>query len=128
MTNSGQLMPCQDKTAIDKVKKNCDKLNAYLCQRAETSTDIAFLASPVLGGGIAVGRFQQMFTAIYKRGKKDLDSLVKDTWNILNAQGQRLIKEGKTLQTPEENINEIRSMANIFLQNGLPILKALQII
>ena len=128
LTNSGQLMPCQDKPAIDKVKKNCDRLNAYLCTRAETSTDIAFLASPVLGGGIAVGRFQQIFVSIYKRGKKDVDSLVKETWNILNAQGQRLIKEGKTLQSAEENIAEIKSMANTFLEKSLPILKALQIV
>ena len=128
LTNSGQLMPCQEKAAIDKVKKNCDRLNAYLCTQAETSTDISFLASPVLGGGIAVGRFQQIFTSLYKRGKKDVDSLVKDTWNILNAQGQRLIKEGKTLETVEENTNELKSMVTLFLEKSLPILKTLQII
>ena len=128
LTNTGSLMPCQEQSSIDKVKKNCDKLNAYLCQRAENSTDIAFLASPVLGGALSVGRFQQIFVQSYKSGKEDVDGLVKDAWGILEAQNQRLLKEGKTLETPEENINEFKSMATEFLEKRLPILKALQII
>ena len=124
----GHLVPCQDKTIIDKVKKNCDNLNNYLCSRSEISTDIAFLVSPVIGGGFSIGRFEQVFVELYKRGKRDIDSLAKESWTILEAQGQRLIKEGKTLNSAEENLAEFKSLAQMFLDKRLIILKALQII
>ncbi len=45
-------------------------------------------------------------------------------WNILAAQGQRLIKEGKTLETPEDNLAELTAQAGVFQETLLPILKA----
>ena len=44
----------------------------------------------------------------------------------LDAQGQRLIKDGKTLETPEENLHELNAQA-VDLADKLPILKALQL-
>lgn len=48
-------------------------------------------------------------------------------WTILQAQGQKLLKEGKTLETAEENMAELTRQAEEFAQKRLPILKALQI-
>jgi len=46
---------------------------------------------------------------------------------ILAGQGQKLVKEGKTLETPEENLAELTTQANAFAEKQMPILKALQI-
>lgn len=48
-------------------------------------------------------------------------------WNILALQNQRLVKDGKTLETVEENLAELTAQASEFAQKRLPILKALQI-
>ncbi len=37
---------------------------------------------------------------------------------------QRLIKEGKTLETPEDNLAELTAQAEVFQDKLLPILKA----
>ncbi|MDP1670667.1 MAG: methyltransferase, partial [Alphaproteobacteria bacterium] len=49
------------------------------------------------------------------------------TWQILASQGQRLLKDGKTLETPQENLDELTAQANNFAQTQLPCLKALAI-
>ena len=49
------------------------------------------------------------------------------TWEWLSSQGQRLVKEGKTLETPEDNVAELTAQAKVFADKQLPILKALGI-
>ena len=46
-------------------------------------------------------------------------------WDILSAQGQRIVKDGKTLATMEDNITEITAQAEYFLTKTLPILRGL---
>ena len=128
MMITGTIMPCQTEEAEKKVKKRCELLNDYICNRARISSDIPYLASPVIGGAIALGRFDQLFTLLFKENKRDVETLAAETWSIILAQGQRLIKEGKTLESAEENIDELKSMAERFLDTRLPIIKALQII
>jgi len=61
------------------------------------------------------------------QGKKQPAEWTQFVWQILSAQGQKIVKEGKTLETPEENIAELTDQANTFAEKQLPILKALQI-
>ena len=61
------------------------------------------------------------------RGKKQPADWVQFVWQILQAQGQKLVKEGKTLETAEENLAELTEQANAFSTKQMPILKALQI-
>lgn len=58
---------------------------------------------------------------------RDPVEFAKQVWQVVSSQGQKLIKEGKTLETLEENIAELTSQAKIFIEKRLPILKALQI-
>ena len=48
-------------------------------------------------------------------------------WQILAAQGQKIVKDGKTLESAEDNLAELTTQAQTFAQKQLPILKALQI-
>jgi hypothetical protein len=56
--------------ANSKAKKHTDKLNTHLMLKARISKDMTFLSSPVTGGGVAVGRFQQLFLLALQQGKK----------------------------------------------------------
>jgi hypothetical protein len=127
LSASGYLMAVQDDALIAKAKKSTDKLNACIMDKARGSTDITYLASPVSGGGVAVTRFQQLFLLSMSQGKKQSVEWAQFVWQILSAQGQRIIKDGKTLETMEENLAELTSQANEFASKRLPILKALQI-
>jgi hypothetical protein len=118
----------RDEASISKSRKNCDALNLHLINAARDSMDVSYLASPVIGGGIAIGRFAQLFVGALKRGGKSPNDLAGVVWSILSAQGQKIIKEGKTLETSQENLKELTAQAQVFIDKQLPILKALQIV
>ena len=127
LSGQGHLLAVQDDSTIGKVKKQCDRLNSHLMTKARGASEISYLVSPVTGGGASVGRFQQLFLLALHQGKRQPDEWVNFAWQILDAQGQRLLKDGKTLETAEENLAELTAQAQTFAEKQLPILKALQI-
>ena len=128
LVGNGTLAIAQDDKIIASVKKQTDKLNARIMDLARGSSDINFLASPVTGGGITVGRFHQLFLLAMTQGKKKPDEWADAVWQLLLQRDQKIVNEGKTLESPEENIEELKKRAKYFSQKQLPILKALQII
>jgi SAM-dependent methyltransferase len=102
LTGADYVCPAQEDAVISKVKKTSRALNTHLMHSARSSSDISFLASPVTGGGIPVGRFEQVFALAVTQGKKQPAEWAKAVWQVLQAQGQKLVKEGKTLETDEQ--------------------------
>lgn len=127
LVSAGSLALAQDFEVIKRAKKQTDKLNAQLMVKARLSNDISYLASPVTGGGIAVTRFKQLFLMARNAGKKKPEEWVTFVWQILSLQGQKLLKDGKTLEDESDNIAVLTAQANEFVENDLPVLIALQI-
>jgi uncharacterized coiled-coil protein SlyX len=86
------------------------------------------LASPVTGGGLGVGRFQQLFALAIKLGKKKPEDWAAFVEQTLASLGQKIVKEGKPLDTSEQQLAELTRQAHEFANKQLPILKALQVI
>ncbi len=124
----GYLMPCQSETAVQHVKPQCVNFNKYICQRAKDSDDLQFLASPVTGGGFHLTKFERVFMLAEYEGISGVDEIAKYAWKIFSARGLALNKAGKSLNGAEENIAEFKNIAQNFIDNRLPIIKALQII
>jgi hypothetical protein len=108
-------------------RRRCTALNRYLCKRARSDGDIQVLASPVMGCGIAAGRIEQLFLLAGQCGKETVSEKVVYVWELLSAQGHSLVKEGKMLQTPDENIAELTQAAIKFAEKRLPVFKTLGI-
>lgn len=101
-----------------------DRVNRHLMEKARSSGEISYLVSPETGGGLAVNRFQQLFLQSKQQGKKSPEDWAKDTWAVLKAQGQSIIKEGQPLKTDDENIKELHVQALVFQDKTLPVLSA----
>ena len=128
LSGTGVLNPVQDDASISKARKYTDKLNAYLMNKSRDSNDINYLASPVTGGGHIVTRFQQLFLMARSQGKKQSGEWARFVWELLQTQGQKILKDGKTLETPEENLAELMEQAQSFADKQLQILKALGVV
>jgi SAM-dependent methyltransferase len=126
LCGTGQMAAVLDDAAIARSKRHTDKLNAHLMDKSRGSNDISYLASPVTGGGHTVGRFQQMFLLALVQGKKQPADWAQYAWQVLAAQGQKLVNEGRTLESSEENMAELTTQATTFATKQLPVLKALQ--
>lgn len=128
LMGAGHVSPVQDDQLASKAKKACDRLNAYLVNKSRGSADINHLASPVIGGGVGISRISQLFLQARTSGKKQPQEWVQHTWQVMSAQKQHIIKEGKTLETEEDNLAELTRQAQVFQEKELPVLKALQIV
>lgn len=128
LTGAGRLSAAQDDKVIAQARKNTDRLNNYLMNKARGSSEIAYLASPVTGGGVSIGRFQQLFLMALSQGKKQPAEWAQFVWQLLASQGQKIVKEGKLMETQDENLAELTNQAQAFAEKQLPILKALQVI
>ncbi len=127
LSGMGHVMPAQSPEAARVARPACDRLNGHILGRAMHSADVQYLASPVVGGGIAVNRFQLLFLKALKDGKTTPADWGQQAWRVLLAQGQRLTKGGKVLETPDANLAELREQAATFERHRLPILRALQV-
>lgn len=128
LSANSTLLAVQDEITITKAKKYTDKLNGWLINKSRSSGEVGYLASPVSGGGVSVGRFRQLFLLAISRGHKQPSEWANYAWAVIDAQGGNFQKDGKTLQSAEENIAELTEQAQTFADKQLPILKALQIV
>jgi hypothetical protein len=128
LCGNGTLSAAQDDTVITKAKKHTDKLNNHLLLKASSNHDISYLASPVSGGGVIVGRFHQLFLLAMQKGKKKPDDWAEFAAQILASQGQKIVKEGKPLETAEDQLADLTIQAHDFATKQLHILKALEIV
>ena len=127
LLGKGVLAPVQDSKDSKKAKSHSKALNQHLMDLARSQNDITTLASPITGGGITLGRFEQLFLLAYSQGHKTPKDWAQQAWQTLASQGQALIKDGQALQTPEDNLAELTQQAEAFKPH-LPRLKALGVI
>ncbi len=123
----GVLVSVEDDELTARARRHTDQLNAHLMSKARGSSEIAYLASPVSGGGVSVSRFEQLFMLAHAQGKKSPADWVESVWAELSVRAQRIIKDGKTLESREENLAELTLQAEIFAAKRAPILKSLQV-
>ncbi|HLK25842.1 MAG TPA: class I SAM-dependent methyltransferase [Caulobacteraceae bacterium] len=128
LIGAGRAHPVQAQDAIEIARPRCARLNAHLIDRARVSGDVSWLASPLTGSGVEVGRFQQLFLAARGRGLKKPEDWAKDAWGTLARQNQSLIKDGHVLATPEENLTELAGQAKWFAERRLTQLRRLEVI
>jgi SAM-dependent methyltransferase len=83
-----------------------DALNLAIMRRASDVGQIGFLASPVLGAGVPADLIKQLFLLANREGATDHAEFI---WNILKANGQRLMKNNKPLVGDAANLNEVRA-------------------
>jgi hypothetical protein len=127
LTGAGHMSPAQDDPAAAEAGSPTDRLNRFLLNRARGSGDIAHLASPVTGGGVSVGRVEQLFLLASNGGKQQPGEWAQFAWEILKSQGQKLKKDGQVLETDEQNLAHLTGQAEIFAQKQMPVLKALKV-
>ena len=127
LVGGNRVMPCQSEATVKRVKKSCERFNAYTCERAKVDETISFLASPLTGCGYNLNRFQQVFLALYKGGERSTDGLVKAVWDMMEQQGQRIILNGEKIEDVDKNLSHLKSAAEKFMSKDLPLFKTLQL-
>jgi len=128
LIGAGHVEPAQSEQEAAFSTDTTKLINEFIIEKARESDDMSFLASPVTGGGVLVGRIQQLFINAGQLGMRTPAEWVNHCWGLLSVQGQRISKDGKALETPEENIAELTTQAHAFRDKQLPALRALGVV
>ena len=114
LLGQGHLGIAQSEQSQQAVQARCDRLNMWIANRSREHNDIQFMASPLTGGGVMVSRFEQLFLLAKTQGQKDASDQSQWIWELLLRQGQRLLKDGKAIESPAENLAELERQATQF--------------
>lgn len=112
------------KASIDSVKR----LNKLFIGMARGQTPVHCLASPVHGGAVAVDKVEQVYLLAMQSGFTSAPEIVKFTWEVLREQGVLLVREGKTLESPEDNLAELGRLIPEFLSTKYVMLRKLHVV
>lgn len=118
----------QEEADIERARPRTRALNRHLLDRARTSSDISFLASPVTGTGVAISRLDHLLLIARAEGKQTLTEWVDHAWQLLAVQNQRVMKEGKRLEPEDENKRELLLQAKDLEANRLPVFERLGVV
>lgn len=128
LAGANYLAAANSEESIKRARKSTDKINSQLLKIARGNGDSSYLASPVTGGGISVDRFKQLFILAIENGKKTPEEWTEFAWQILSIQGVKLVIDGKTIESNEENVAMLLNKAKEFSSKSLQLFKALQIV
>jgi len=96
--------------------------NVFSLERAQRRGARAWLASPLTGSGVAIAGVLQAFLHARQLNREDVPEYV---WEVLRARGVRLKKDDKELESPEENLAELRLNFARFTEELLPVFQNL---
>ncbi|GGF78538.1 hypothetical protein GCM10007301_43140 [Azorhizobium oxalatiphilum] len=125
LVGAGQVQPCLPEAGEAERAERCRAFNLAVCTRSEETEDFQFLASPVTGGGVVLNRFEQLFLVALREGHETPAQWATFVWQVLAPQGHKLVKDGRMLETAEENLAELLSGAELFARERLPLCRTL---
>lgn len=71
--------------------------------------------------------FHHLFLQGFQNGHDTPTELAAFVWQILQMQGQKVVKDVRVLETAEENIDQLKTEAEAFSGRNLRLLQALKI-
>ena len=122
LNGPGFLTPARQPTK--ETQRNCTAYNRHVCESAQHRFDVSHLASPVSGGGVFVSQLNQLFLLAMKKGMKAPADIATFAARTPALTGKSLTRDGKKLETPEENAAEMNRRASDFIRKNLPLLRA----
>lgn len=122
LCGTGFVAPAQSTETVEGARKASQALNAELCRRAEFSGGTTYLAAPLIGAGVPVGRIDQIFL---RAETLEVADVPEYTWGVLKAQGESLKKNGAPLKGDAENLAQLTQSHRRFLEERRPRLQRL---
>lgn len=123
LTGNNVLQPCLEAAGDAARASRTKAFNTVVMEEAQSAATLPALASPITGGGVFVSRFPLLFLLAAERDVQP----VQFAWDTLRAHQQSILRDGKGLETPEENVAAIQALYDTFLEKQLPALRQLGI-
>lgn len=122
----GVLRPAQ--TFSPEARARCDGFNRLALERAVTGPHLKHMASPVVGGGVLTPRSAQLFLRAWLAGARTTEEMAASVWAVFETTDERAAGQGRDLTSREDNLMMLGEMAARFLDQTVPLYRALAIL
>lgn len=116
--------PALGEEATEEQRAHAERCNAALMNDRRAGEGSVVLASPVLGNGVAVSWDDALFVRAARLGEDP----AAFAWRCLSAEGYTFSRDGRRLETAEENLAELQQRHARFIERRLPVLRTLQLV
>jgi SAM-dependent methyltransferase len=125
LCGSGHAAPAQEPEAVDVAKSRTTRLNQHICDVTVAGAGEIFVAaSPVAGVSVPMSPTHQLFLKSIAAGSRTPEEWARDAWAVYTKLGRRLLKDGKPVETEEENVAFLVEQGREFAEKRVPLLKA----
>ena len=126
LVGMGVLRPAQ--TFTPDIRARCEAYNRLVLDRAVTGPHLNHMASPTTGGGILTPRSAQLFLRAWLAGARTTEAIALSVWDLFQQTGERAVRNGQDMVTREDNLSALGDMARRFLDQTVPLYRALAIL
>lgn len=128
LNGKGFIAPAHSEAMIERIMPQTELLNRDLMAQAKGGDHAPFLVSPVTGGGFPSWRFEKLICLAILGGCKTPREIAGHVWAMISPYGQKLVKKGTVLETPDANLQEIEYLANNFINERLDAFRGLRLV
>lgn len=126
LVGMGVLRPAQGFTPD--IRLRCEGYNRLVLDRAVTGPHMRHMASPATGGGILTPRSAQLFLRAWLSGARTTQEIAESVWDVFQQTNERAVRQGRNMVTREENLSALGDMARRFVDQTVPLYRALAIL
>ncbi|WP_271085832.1 class I SAM-dependent methyltransferase [Brevundimonas sp. NIBR11] len=126
LVGMGVLRPAQP--FRPEIRARCGAYNRLVLDRAVTGPHLQHMASPVVGGGVLTPRSAQLFLRAWQAGARTTDEIALSVWDVFETTNERAVRDGRDLITREDNLARLGEMARRFVDQTVPLYRALAIL
>lgn len=123
----GHVQPCTDARLTTAARASATAMNRVILSESTRQGRYGFLAAPETGSAVAVSQISQLFLAAHERGDRGAPALAQAAWRVLQPLGQRMLRDGKPLESAADNLAELTRLAGVFETEELAPLQRLGI-
>ena len=126
LVGMGVVRPAQ--TDTPDIRTRCQGYNRLVLDRAVSGPHLNHMASPTVGGGILTPRSAQLFLRAWLDGARTTEAIALSVWAVFERTRERAIRDGQDMVTREDNLAALGHMARRFLDQTVPLYRALAIL
>jgi len=126
LVGMGVLRPAQPFTP--ELRTRSEAYNRLVLDRAVTGPHLKHMASPATGGGVLTPRSAQLFLRAWLAGARSSDEIALSVWEVFQQTNERAVRDGKDMVTRQDNLAALGVMAERFLDQTVPLYRALAIL
>jgi SAM-dependent methyltransferase len=128
LTHAGHIHPLTTDVAA-KAQPTVRAFNKAVLGRLRHGENLGFLAASATGSGVAAS-YPQMLAALalLENPKITVPQTVDFAWDLMSRTGQRLMKDGKMIQSKEETLPELEEQLTGFFSDRIPVWKTMGVL